>query len=924
MKSLGVLALLCLLGCGDNSKQCGPGTEDNNGECVPVTGGGLICGDGTILDELTSECVPDPSVCGGGTVLINGECKDPTEGLPIDVEEGPEPNGFELDATPAGLLTLKDVGQPLVVKGCITPTGNNAPDLDVYELDVDGPTLLHITADGVEGLAAGYLVLGDASLGSWFRLGISIASDTSKREVFLPIGGHYQLVMSDTRTLLPLTNNGEGFPAAGNPDGTSCYFVTINRRSIPSAAALDLSNPNTGVIGEDLKFFTASFQTGLTTMVAVIDPEDLDGDGSPDLDQLGNPIDSRAASSIVLVNNDQVRQINDAGADSPISRAIFGGIATGDAPLVILDYVWNYAVLPADYEVEVLAQTSSQPLGTTPVNDTTNGQEFVVDGNAVFENVNLFHFDVAAAGEIDKMNVSFSIPVQGSIVDEDGFIVSNLTGLSSTVNGAPFMETFTEYKGLFRPTVSGRLYFFVFAPRDPIGTPFTATGEITPITPTTLGNPASTPVPFNDVQSNIFRAPINPQQPWRTFNGTAEASVGALDVSIFDPAVTTPQTPGFAFGQLDTIITQVNAFPPGPRPGEGTPLFHPQFEADGSTPLHVIVRNPDAALPPAPSAFLLKVNPTIASPSGNFSLAGPLREINDYGTIAAGDSVSLPFTMANGGEERFFVKVAPGSEVTITVAPTGSQPSFDPVLEVLAGPEDAIETFDDNGNNAGETRVATQNLSGATAFRVRGSDDSRAGNYTVTVSVAAAGYAVEQTSPTGFSDACAGGTVVPVTGTFLPDAPPSDEGVSAPIAAPAGFTLFGDAVTEFKVSTNGFLSFDTSLDDALFFTSPLADEPRVSIAPFWDDLANITICTKAIGTQRVVQWSGTSFSALFSVVQFQAILDGNGAITFVYGPGHTLDGATATIGAQSGGDTLQLGFLTPLVAPASSITFTPN
>lgn len=921
MKSLGVLALLCLLGCGDNSKQCGPGTEDNNGECVPSTGGGLICGDGTILDELTGECVPDPSVCGGGTVLINGECKDPTEGLPIDVEEGPEPNGFEPDATPAGLLTIKDAGEALVVKGCITPTGNNAPDLDVYELDVDGPTLLHITADGVEGLAAGYLVLGDDSLGSWFRLGISIASDTSKREVFLPIGGHYQLVMSDSRTLLPLTNNGEGFPAAGNPDGTSCYFVTINRRAIPSAAALDLSNPNTGVIGEDLKFFTASFQTGLNTMTAVIDPEDLDGDGNPDLDQLGNPIDSRAASSIVLVNNDQVRQINDANADSPISRAIFGGIATGDAPLVILDYVWNYAVLPADYEIEMLAQTSSQPLGTTPVDATSNGQEFVVDGVAVFENLNLFHFDVAAGGEIDKMNVSFSIPVQGSIVDEDGGIVSNLTNVSGTANG--IVETFTEYKGLFRPFAPGRHYFVVIAPRDPVGTPFTATGAITTITPTTLGNPASTPIPFNDVQSNIFRAPINPQQPWRTFNGTADASVGALDVSVFDPAVTTPQTPGFAFGLLDTMITQVNAFPPGPRPGEGTPLFHPQFETDGSSPLHVIVRNPDAALPAAPSAFFLKVNPTIASPSGNFSLAGPLREFNDYDTIAAGGSLSFPFTMNDGGEERFFFRSPPGLEVTIAVAPTGSQPSFDPVIEILVGAEDAIETIDDNGDNAGETRIATQNLSGATAFRVRGSNDSRAGNYTVTVSVAADGYTVTQ-GPAVFSDACTGGTVVPVTGTS-DGVPSNDEGVSGVIATPTGFSLFGDPLPSVTVSTNGFLSSDTALDDALFSISPLADEPRVSIAPFWDDLANITICTKTLGTgQRVVQWTGTSFNALFSVVQFQAILDGNGTITYVYGPGHSIDGSTATIGAQSGGKTLQLGFLTPLVVPASSITLTPN
>lgn len=914
MKSPGVLAALCLLGCGDNSNQCGPGTEENDGVCEPVPDADLICGDGTILDGLTNECVPDPSVCGGGTVLINGECRDPADGLPIDVEEGAEPNGFEVGAVPAGVLTIKDVGEPLVIKGCITPTGNNSPDLDVYQFEVAGPTLLHITADGVEGLAAGYLMLGE-QLGSWFRLGISIASDTSKREVFLPVGGRYQLVMADTRTLLPLTNNGEGFPAAGNPDGTSCYFVTVNRRAIPTATPLDLTAPTVGTIGEDLKFFTANFQTGLNTMVAVIDPEDLDGDGNPDLDALGNPIDSRAASSIVLVNNDQLRQINDANADSPVSSAIFGGIGTGDAPLVILDYVWNYTVGPADFEVEMIDQTSSQPLGATPVNATSNGQFFLQDGETFFDNVNLFHFDIAASGEIDTMDVSFSIPVQGSIVDSDGFIVTNFTGVS-----APFVETFTQYQGLFRSPAPGRLYFFVFAPRSPVGTPFTATGTVTPVTPTQVGSDPTAPTAFNSVRSNVFTH-ASGAVPWRTFNATADAGVGALDVSFYDPTVTDRGSPGFAFGRLDTLITTLESDPPSPKADDTTPIFKPQLEVDGSTPLHAILRNPVAALPPATTSFLVKVNPTTASPTGNFSLAFPGREITDVGTLAAGQSQSFPFTMVAGGEERFFVQATPGHQVTITVAPTGNQPTFDAVLEVLTGPENVLETVDDNGNNAGETRVTLQNLSGATAFRVRGSDATRAGAYSVTVAVASAGYTAVQ-APAGFSDACVGGSFVSFTDA---GGDIDDEGLSQPIAAPTGFTLQGDAVTTFRISTNGFLSFDPAIDEALFLVTPLADEPRVSIAPFWDDLGSVSVCTKTLtGGQRVVQWEGVSFST-FGVAQFQAILDGNGAITFVYGPGHSLSGeGAATIGVQSGGDTLQFGFLTPVAVPASSITLTPN
>ena len=121
------------------------------------------------------------------------------------------------------------------------------------------------------------------------------------------------------------------------------------------------------------------------------------------------------------------------------------------------------------------------------------------------------------------------------------------------------------------------------------------------------------------------------------------------------------------------------------------------------------------------------------------------------------------------------------------------------------------------------------------------------------------------------------------------------------------------------------MSFDATINDALFGVAPLADEPRVSIAPFWDDLGSVSVCTKALGGgQRVVQWEGFSFTT-FGVAQFQAILDGNGTITFVYGPGHNLSGeGAATIGVQSGGETLQLGFLTPVAVPASSITLTPN
>jgi len=925
MKSPGVIALVCLAGCGDNSNQCGPGTLETNGVCQPE-GAELVCSDGTVLDALTNECVPDPSVCGGGTVLINGQCQDPSAGLTIDLMEGPEPNGFELDRTPAGTINLKAIGEAFVLKGCVTPTGNNSPDLDVYELDVTSPTLLHIAADGVEGLAAGFLVVtDDAHLGSWFRLGINLSTDTSKREVFLPVAGHYQLVMTDSRTLLPITQNGEGFPAAGNPDGTSCYYVTVNQRAIPTPATLDLLSPTVGTIGEDLQFFTATFDTGLITMVAVIDPEDIDGDGLPDLDTLGNPIDSRAASSIVLVNNNELRQINDSGADSPISSAIFGGIEAGDAPLVVLDYVWNYAIGPADFAVEVLDHTTSQALSTTgtAVASTSNGQFFAESGQSNFDNVNLFHFDVAAQGQVDAMDLAFSIPVQGSIVDQDGFFASPFTGLVSEQNGTPAITTFTSYQGLIRSVAPGRYYFFVFAPRDPVATAFTVTSTITTVnvnanTNTIIldGTPAQTA--FNNVRSNMFSYDAGTLDPWQTFNVTTGGTTGPVAMSVFDPDVTTPQTPGFAFGRLDTLQTTFNSSPPSTRIGDGTPLIATTLEADGSTPLHVIHRNMFAALPAAPTQFLVKANPTIADPTGTFGFAFSIRDADNFGTIAADQSATGPRTMVAGSEERFYFETTAGNQWTIKVEPTGNQPDLGLVLELLDASETPIDGISGSlGDSIELTR--SQNLSGFTAFRVRGLDGDSAGSYTVTVNSVATGYAVEQ-APAGFADACPGGSVVAMADVagFGAD----DEGVSGLIGAPAGFELFGAAVIEFRVSSNGFLTFD-DLSDAQAVPTPLADTSSVAIAPHWDDLFFVDVCTKATATQRIVQWDGFDVAA-FAGVQFQAILDANGTITFVYGPAHVANGSTATIGVQGGLTTLQLGFLTPLEGPASSITLTPN
>src|SRR5687768_15341912 len=159
MKSrLALYALsVALVACGDNSNECDPGTTKNvDGVCV----GSVECSEGTIAVD--GKCEIDPNACMGGTVLVGGACVDPAVADP-DIEEGAEPNGlglFEDSADAAGEITLKAEGEHFVIKGTIAPfrdsngDGQKDADVDTYVVEVTAPTLLTITADGVNGLAA--------------------------------------------------------------------------------------------------------------------------------------------------------------------------------------------------------------------------------------------------------------------------------------------------------------------------------------------------------------------------------------------------------------------------------------------------------------------------------------------------------------------------------------------------------------------------------------------------------------------------------------------------------------------------------------------------------------------------------------------------------------------------------------------------
>jgi hypothetical protein len=179
-----------------------------------------------------------------------------------------------------------------------------------------------------------------------------------------------------------------------------------------------------------------------------------------------------------------------------------------------------------------------------------------------------------------------------------------------------------------------------------------------------------------------------------------------------------------------------------------------------------------------------------------------------------------------------------------------------------------------------------------------------------------------------YTDACLGGTLRPLVHDGGATGTATDEGLTAPIPAPAGFSFFGLLEPQLVVSSNGWLSFGPVTRAAYMNASmPSAAAPDALVAPYWDDLANVTICTKTVGDRLIVQWTGNLYTSSTAVVQFQAILDGaTDRIELVWGPGHVPTGVGATVGIedQVGATAHQVGFDTSGCAPAgTSIVLAP-
>lgn len=891
---LGVLAgsaLIAVTACGDNTRICGAGTEDNgDGACVasetPPT-----CTDGTILNPTTNACEIDPASCQDGTVLINDQCVDPSSGLFPDVQEGAEPNGFGLggepSSTPAGSFVLKPIGAPgAILHGTITPRpdrdedGQPEPDYDTYLVDVAAPTLLRVTADGVHGLSAGFFAVSDArNLADWIRFGVNLTGDTSKRQLYLPSAGRYAIVIADSRSLTIGT-------AVGTT--TTDYYVTLEQLAAPAPTALTLTAgavTTTAPLGpEDVLFFRVPMDIGLNEVSLSTDAALATG---------------ALVVSVAGAAADVAAEQKSASGDSP-AFTVTGGIDPTDTTLIVIDPEINTASAPTTATLEITTH-AAVPLSLT---GGTAMRDNAAIAPASLGDLAQFYFDAAAPGDVIGLDIAWNTPVDGVLVDEHGAIAS---AFSWDPGSAAFLGffggfgsfTWDGYTGLFRAPAAGRYYFLVNDPFGAVGDDLVATSTVAKLTPTPIafGTPLTTVVsgPFGAVPLDY---PGN-VEPWQRATLTASVGSGGATALFYDANTTA--------GRLGALALDDGGGPVS-DPGDGVPLLSVATTAGSTgTGARVMLGGPQ---------HLIAIAGT-GTGGGTFDLGVAAQTYTDDGTHQGLFSVTHAAQVLDVANFRrlYLLRTAPNNIVTVTAHPV--TPTLDLEIVNLAADETTLTFADAGGVNADEVLRITADARGYVAIQVDDTGPIGTGQFDITINVASPYYPAA-VATTAWANACAGGTEVTPANR--------DDGFTGAITLPAGFDFFATPVTQIKISTNGWFTFDAAATISASASRteqqmPNPAAPNRLVAAYWDDLDQVRICTKTAGTTFVVQWRGVLFDDPSVAVAAQAILDpADDSVTLVYAPYHEATGSSASAGVEdaTGGAGTTVFYRLSAVTPGSA------
>ncbi|MBI4231006.1 MAG: choice-of-anchor D domain-containing protein [Planctomycetes bacterium] len=169
-------------------------------------------------------------------------------------------------------------------------------------------------------------------------------------------------------------------------------------------------------------------------------------------------------------------------------------------------------------------------------------------------------------------------------------------------------------------------------------------------------------------------------------------------------------------------------------------------------------------------------------------------------------------------------------------------------------------------------------------------------------------------------------TDIAATGTPIPDLYDDDQ-TSSSIPIGFGMPFYGNVFDSVRVSTNGFLSFTSSLADFNNQPLPSPGAPENLIAPFWDDLhfrgAHAAVYV-ADGSRFTVQFTGVERYEGPGDYTFQVTLFASGEIVLRY-LAMTGDTTSSTVGIQNGSGTvgLNVAFNTDYVHDGLAVRIAP-
>ncbi len=903
---LALMGTTAAAGCGDDTK-CGPGTVKMDGACVPTD---EVCADGTVFNPDTHTCDPDTSTtCGDGTILVDGTCVGT-----LDCAAG-----------------TTQVGDECVPDGSVICTGNTMFDMDsgtcvpdpdaICEGDlvfvtetstcVDPDSLLEGMADVLELAEPNDPAFNDGAMaqvvdiadGDGTFYGCVEPMDFDDDGVIDSDFDYFQITV-DAPTLLNVRADGiNGLSAAIQVLGTDGDLVdqgwtrllldlsgddAEGKIFLPTAGdyfivAADSRSLYTGEpAGGTGQCYFVQLATEAPPMPTAITP------GTPVTGSFGDPMfyeltstegqllfaelseldadgavaDAGAVQGSFVVTVDGAFRTNATTDNSGAANGAAPGLGDGSTVWFVVDSVFNFSLTDVDYRLE-LSDSEAEAMPADGTVTLTHSDEFA----------RFLYFD-ATEGDVVRIQMTAADPIRIDVINQEFNRADTLcTGCSNLDEYVAISRTGTHYVRLFNTDgaiTDGDTYDLTFTR--------------THITPTALMRDTAASADLSANDRAFFTADLSTAD-WARFGVLNLMNLTEVEFRLY---------PAGEFGVLDDSLTPED----GDSAMDGAP-FERLYFGEGKP-------------------FLISVS-DVAGHDGDETFDVIVGEVpfTDLGTVMPGmDVMRAGETVPADDSVRYVLNAEPFSRITIDM--TNLDGVVDGGLATLDREANPVDIANDNGLGGAEQLVVVVPDSGRLVFAARDMA-STGGTYDLGVSAEPPPYSVAP-SMVDFTSVCPsqGGTG---TATLAGEDDEISSAFDLTAGTPFPFSFFGNTVTEFTISSNGWLTFEPGY----MGSSSLAPSQANVIAPFATDLVMDEVCTFRDADTYTIEFRGATYDFFGAgvPVEMQVVLHTSGRIDFVYGSGHQKELEPGDfVGLINDDASIRMG-LSDLAPAPTSVTWTP-